>query len=83
MRLRGKKIGYRKEFLGEILKEARVKGNAVQLTYKLTMTVRTPLTKEETPRPEEFITQYQMVEAAAHCKEPVCTYSFSLSGDGE
>ena len=42
LRLPAKKIGYRKEFLGEILKEARVKGNAVQLTYKLTMTVRTP-----------------------------------------
>ena len=32
------KIGYRKEFFKEILKEVRVKGNAVRLTYKLPMT---------------------------------------------
>ena len=62
MRLRGKKIGYRKEFLREILKEARVKGNAVRLTDKLPMTVRTPLSKDQNPQKEEFFTLYQMVE---------------------
>jgi uncharacterized short protein YbdD (DUF466 family) len=32
-RLRAKKIGYKKEFFREVLMEARVKGNAVRLTY--------------------------------------------------
>ena len=62
MRLRAKKIGYKKEFLREILKEVRVKGNAVRLTYKLPMTVRTPPSEGENPRTEEFFTLYQMVE---------------------
>src|SRR5690349_5363318 len=42
MRLRGKKIGYRKEFLREILKEVRVRGNEVRITYRLPISVRTP-----------------------------------------
>ena len=42
LRLRAEKIGYRKNFFREILKEVRVKGNAVRLTDKLPMTVRTP-----------------------------------------
>jgi hypothetical protein len=49
MRL-AKKIGYKTEFLREILKEVRVKGNAVRLTYKLPMTVRTPPSEGENPR---------------------------------
>ena len=83
LRLPAKKIGYRKEFLREILKEVRVRDNAVRLGDKLPMTVRTPLSKDQNPQKEEFFTLYQMMEAAAHCKEPVCTYSLSLSGDGE
>jgi hypothetical protein len=62
LRLRAEKIGYRKEFLREILKEARVRDNAVRLTYKLPMTVRTPLPKEETPRTEEFLSLCNLVE---------------------
>jgi hypothetical protein len=42
LRLRQEKIGYKKEFLREILKEVRVRGNEVSLTYKLPMTGRTP-----------------------------------------
>jgi site-specific DNA recombinase len=62
MRLRAKKIGYKKEFLREILKEVRVKGHAVRLTYKLPMTVRTPPSEGPNPRTGEFFTLYQMVE---------------------
>ncbi len=62
MRLRQKNIGFKKEFIREILKEVRVKGNAVRLTYKLPMTVRTPPSKSGNPRTGEFFTLYQMVE---------------------
>ena len=62
VRLRAKKIGYKKEFLREILKEVRVRGNDVRLTYKLPMTVRTPRSDGKQPRKEEFFTLYQMVE---------------------
>ena len=31
----GKKTGYKKEFLREILKEVRVRGREVRLTYQL------------------------------------------------
>lgn len=62
MRLREKKIGYKKEFLREILKEVRVRGNAVRLTYRLPMTVRTPPSEGANPRTGEFFTLYQMVE---------------------
>ena len=54
--LRQKRIGYKKEFLREIVKEVRVRGNEVKLTYKLPMTVRTPLSKDQNPQKEEFFT---------------------------
>ena len=57
-----RKIGYKREFLREILNEVRVKGNAVRLTYKLPMTVRTPPSESINPRTGEFFTLYQMVE---------------------
>ena len=57
------KIGYRKEFLREILNEVGVKGNAVRLTYELPMTVRTPPSEGINPRTGEFFTLYQMVVA--------------------
>src|SRR4029450_10310848 len=57
-----RKIGYRKEFFKEILKEVRVKGNAVRLTYKLPMTARTPPSEGVNRRTWEFFTQCQMVE---------------------
>ena len=62
LRLREKKIGYKKEFLREILKEVRVGGKSVRLTYRLPMTVRTPSSEEIDPRTGEFFTLYQMVE---------------------
>jgi site-specific DNA recombinase len=62
MRLRNKKVGYRKEFLREILKEVRVRGDEVRITYKLPMTVRTPPSEGGTSRRAEFFTLYQMVE---------------------
>ena len=64
LRLRQKKVGYKKEFLREILKEVRVRGRQVRLTYKLPMTVRTPLSedKNKNRQKEEFFTLYQMVE---------------------
>ena len=61
MRLRQKNIGFKKEFIREILKEVRV-GNAVRLTYKLPMTVRTPPSKSGNPRTGEFFTLYHLVE---------------------
>ncbi len=61
-RLRARKIGYKKEFLREILKEVRVRGSDVRLTYRLPMTIRTPASDEKKPRREEFFTLYQMVE---------------------
>ena len=62
LRLRQKKIAYKKEFLREILKEVSVRGQEVKLTYKLPMTVRTPRSEAETSQTEEFFTLYQMVE---------------------
>ena len=79
MRLRQKNIGFKKEFIREILKEVRVKGNAVRLTYKLPMTVRTPPPEGGNARKEEFFTLYHLVEAASQCKELLCTLSFRLS----
>src|SRR5262249_2734967 len=58
-RLRTKKIGYKKEFLREMIKEVRVKGKEITLTYRL------PLTKKPSGgnNGREFFTVLQMVEA--------------------
>src|SRR5262249_62269636 len=63
-RLRTKKIGYKKEFLREIIKEVRVKGREITLTYKL------PLTKKPSGGSHggKFFTVLQMVEAGG--KQP-------------
>jgi hypothetical protein len=79
LRLEEKEIEYKKEFLKEVLKEVRVRGTEVRLTYRLPTTVRTPPSEGIGPRTGEFFTLYQMVEAASQCKEPVCTLSFRLS----
>jgi len=63
VRLREKKIGYKKEFLREIIKEVRVRGNNVSLTYRLPMTVRTPKPEGSDPQTKEFFTLYHLVEA--------------------
>jgi hypothetical protein len=62
VRLREKKIGYQKEFLREILKEVRIKGNSVTLKYRLPAITRTPPARAKNPGKEEFFTLYQMVE---------------------
>ena len=62
LRLRARKIGYRKKFLREILKEVLVTDNAARLADKLPMTVRTPPSEGVNPRTGEFFTLYQMVE---------------------
>jgi site-specific DNA recombinase len=41
-RLRAKKIGYKKEFLREIIKEVRVKGREITLTYKIPLAPKNP-----------------------------------------
>ena len=63
-RLREKKIGYKKEFLREILKEIRIKGNSVTLKYKLPLTAGTPPARAKNPRKEEFFTLHQLVDVA-------------------
>ncbi len=61
-RLREKKIGYNKELLKEIIKEVRVRGNNISLTYRLPMTVRTPRPEGPNPQTTEFFTLCHMVE---------------------
>ena len=56
LRLSDKKIGYKKEMLREILKEVRVRGREVTLTYRLPMTLRTPPAAGKKPRAGEFFT---------------------------
>ncbi len=60
-RLYDKKIGYKKEFLRDVLKEVRVKGSEVILTYKLPLK---PLTFGQKASKKEFFTVLQMVVAA-------------------
>jgi hypothetical protein len=62
VRLRKKKIGYKKDFLREILKEVRIKGNSVTLKYRLPVTARTPPAGAKNPGKEEFFTLYKLVE---------------------
>ena len=61
VRLRGKKIGYKKKFLREILK-VRIKGNSVTLKYRLLLTARTPPAGAKNRGKEEFFTLYKLVE---------------------
>ena len=51
-RLRAKKLGYKKEFLREIIKEVRVRGSEITLTYKIPLS---PKERIDTGR-EEFFT---------------------------
>jgi hypothetical protein len=63
-RLREKKIGYKREFLREILKEVRIRSTAVTLTYRLPITGGTPPAGEDrSPQQEEFFTLCELVEA--------------------
>jgi site-specific DNA recombinase len=61
-RLRERKIGSKKEFLREIVKEVRVRGNTIQLTYKLPLASRTSPSEAKTPRKGGFLTLCNLVE---------------------
>ncbi len=61
-RLQEKKIGYKKEFLRELLKEVRVRGRTITLSYKLPLPPRTPPSERENVQKEEFFTLYHLVE---------------------
>jgi len=67
-RLLAKQIGAKKEFLQEVVKEVRVRGSKLTLTYKL------PLRMSES----QFFTPLKLVEPPLQCKEPLCTLSFKL-----
>jgi len=61
-RLREKKLGAKKEFLRQIVKEVRVRGKTIQLTYKLPMVPRTSPSEGKTSRKGEFLTLCNLVE---------------------
>jgi hypothetical protein len=61
-RLRERKIGAKKEFLREIVKEVRVRGKIIQLTYKLPLASRTSPAEGKSPRKGEFLTLGNLVE---------------------
>jgi hypothetical protein len=63
LRLREKKIGYKKDFLKEILQEVRVRNKEITLTYKIPLPQRTPSPGGKNPRKEEFFTEEHLVEA--------------------
>jgi signal transduction protein with GAF and PtsI domain len=58
-RLKDKKIGYNKEFLKEIIKEVRIRGKEVILTYKIPLTPRK--TTGENPQDEFFTVSHLVV----------------------
>ena len=73
-RLYDKKIGYKKEFLRDVLKEVRVEGSNVILTYKLPLK---PLTSGQKASKMEFFTVLQMVgrgELHSACKPLINNY---------
>jgi hypothetical protein len=61
-RLRERKIGAKKDFLREIVKEIRVRGKTIQLTYKLPLASRTSPSEGKSPREREFLTLGNLVE---------------------
>ena len=63
MRLREKTIGYKREFLREILQEVRVSGKSITLTYRLPFSSSTPRSGSKNARKDEFFTVYRLVEA--------------------
>src|ERR1051325_8926250 len=62
-RLRENKIGHKKEFLREIVKEVRINGDKITLTYKLPITQKTPGSGSEGSGNQEFFTLCHLVEA--------------------
>ena len=61
-RLRDRKVGAKKEFIRSIVKEVRVRGKTIQLTYKLPMAPRTSPSESETSPKGEFLTLCNLVE---------------------
>ena len=61
-RLRDKKLGAKKEFLREIVKEVRVREKSIQMTYKLPMATRTPPPEGKTSQEGEFLSLCNLVE---------------------
>lgn len=59
-RLAARQLGAKREFLQELVKEVRVRGDNVTLTYKL------PLAPAE-----QVLTPLKLMEAPVLCKEPV------------
>ena len=61
-RLKVRKLGAKKEFLREIVKEIRVRDKAIQLTYRLPMVTRTSPPEGNTSRDGEFLSLCNLVE---------------------
>ena len=61
-RLRVRKLGAKKEFLREMVKEIRVRDKAIQLTYRLPMVTRTSPSEGKTFREGEFLSLCNLVE---------------------
>ena len=74
-RLREKNIGYKKEFLREILREIRVSGKEISLTYRLPLTAQEPVSLNSDKAREQFFTRLKMVGppeiGRASCRERV------------
>ena len=61
-RLKEKNIGYKREFLRELLKEVKVEGDKVTLTYRLHLQIESSARSGGDPK-KEFFTLCQLVEA--------------------
>jgi hypothetical protein len=61
-RLRERKLGAKKEFIREILKEVRIREKTVQMTYKLPLAPRTSPSQGKISREGEFLTLCNLVE---------------------
>jgi hypothetical protein len=62
-RLREKKLGAKKEFIREIVKEVRIRDKTVQMTYKLPLVPRTSPSQGKISREGEFSTLCNLVMA--------------------
>jgi hypothetical protein len=61
-RLRARKVGAKKEFIREIVKEVRVRDKTIQITYKLPLVPRTSPSEGKTSRKGEFLSLCNLVE---------------------
>lgn len=59
-RLKEKNIGYKREFLRELLKEVKVEGDKVTLSYRLPLQIESPARSGGDPK-KEFFTLCQLV----------------------